>query len=43
MSSANVKLDLIDRDQMPHIFPLLPLMKESKEAIKKIVEIINQL
>ncbi len=38
---ANVKLDLIDGKNMPHIWPLLPVMKEAKTSLDKIIETLN--
>ncbi len=41
MNQAGVKLAVIEELEMPHIFPLLPLMHESKNALSKIMSFIN--
>lgn len=44
MKEAGVELEVIIENRMPHIYPLLPLMTESKNAMQKIVdEIRNEL
>lgn len=41
MNEANVDLNLIYESEMPHIYPLLPLMKESKDAFSQIINAIQ--
>ncbi len=38
MREAEVDLTVIDNPEMPHIFPLLPVMIESKKALNQIIE-----
>ncbi|CAM1368654.1 alpha/beta hydrolase fold domain-containing protein [Tenacibaculum xiamenense] len=40
--SANVKLEIIEGKKMPHVWPLLPIMKEAKMALNKVIHILNQ-
>ena len=42
MTLANVQLKITLGKSMPHIWPLLPIMKEAKVALSEIVESINQ-
>ena len=37
LNEANVDLELIEGKNMPHIWPFLPVMKESRIAMKKII------
>ena len=39
---AGVKFDAIEGKNMPHIWPLLPVMKEAKNALKEVVRILNE-
>ncbi|MFD3001267.1 alpha/beta hydrolase fold domain-containing protein [Pontibacter toksunensis] len=41
MLDENVKVEVIDGKSMPHIWPLLPVMKEAKLALKQMEAIIN--
>ncbi|MFK7758026.1 MAG: alpha/beta hydrolase fold domain-containing protein [Flavobacteriales bacterium] len=41
MKKANVNLEVIKGNNMPHIWPYLPLMKEAKTALNEIIKIIN--
>jgi len=41
MKKANIKLQLISKPKMPHIFPLLPIMPEAKKALQQIIDIIK--
>ena len=40
MQAAQVKLQLIEGKGMPHIWPLLPLLPEAKQALSKIEELM---
>ncbi len=42
MQEAAVPLRVIEGKGMPHIWPLLPLMQEAKQAVSKIGEIIQE-
>ena len=42
MKEANVSLEVIEGEQMPHIWPLLPVMKEAKEALNEIIRVLNE-
>jgi len=37
MKKSNVNLEVIDKVNMPHIWPFLPVMKEAKIALNKII------
>ncbi len=39
---SNVKIRLIKGKNMPHIWPFLPVMKESKAALHKLIELLNE-
>lgn len=41
LKQSKVKLELIDAPEMPHIFPLLPVMPEAKRALKQIIDFIE--
>ena len=41
LKTAKVAVTLIEGDRMPHIWPILPVMKEAKIALKQIVDYIN--
>lgn len=41
MKKSDIKLEVVIGKNMPHIWPLLPLMKEAKTALKHIIEIIK--
>jgi len=41
LKEANVNLEVIEGEAMPHIWPLLPVMKEAKTALLKIIDFIN--
>ncbi|MFY0631094.1 MAG: alpha/beta hydrolase [Flavobacteriaceae bacterium] len=41
MKKANVKLVVIEGNNMPHIWPFLPVMKEAKISLNEIIRIIN--
>lgn len=41
MKAANIDLLVIEGKNMPHIWPLLPVMKEAKTSLKNIIDIIN--
>jgi acetyl esterase/lipase len=41
MMRENVSVEVIEGKYMPHIWPLLPVLKEAKTAMAKIVEIIG--
>ena len=41
MKKANIDIEVVFGDEMPHIWPLLPVMKEAKNALKLIVSAIN--
>lgn len=41
MKRANVKLEVIEGSNMPHIWPFLPVMKEAKQSLDEIIKIIN--
>lgn len=42
LKDANVHLELIEGENMPHIWPFLPVMKEAKTALNEIISGINQ-
>ena len=39
--NAKINLEIIKGKNMPHIWPLLPVMKEAKQSLNQIVRIIN--
>jgi len=39
---AKVNLEIIEGKNMPHIWPLLPVMKEAKTSLNKIIRILNK-
>ncbi len=41
MKESNVDFEIIFGEEMPHIWPLLPVMKESKKALRLIIDTIN--
>ena len=41
MKKSNVDIEIIEGENMPHIWPLLPVMKEAKTALNKIIRTIN--
>jgi acetyl esterase/lipase len=41
MIDAKINLEVITGKNMPHIWPLLPVMKEAKESLSEIIRIIN--
>ncbi|WP_066759790.1 alpha/beta hydrolase fold domain-containing protein [Crocinitomix algicola] len=41
MKAAKVKLVLIEEENMPHIWPILPVMKEAKQAMVRIIKALN--
>ncbi|MCG8326166.1 MAG: alpha/beta hydrolase [Chitinophagales bacterium] len=41
MEASEVKVELIEGENMPHIWPLLPVMKEAKTALKLIINRIE--
>lgn len=41
MKAANVDLQVFEGENMPHIWPFLPVMKEAKMALQQIVRIIK--
>jgi len=41
LTKAKVNIKIIEGDKMPHIWPLLPVMKEAKTALKEIINILN--
>jgi acetyl esterase/lipase len=42
LKNSKVEHTVIVGAEMPHIWPLLPLMSESKEALNKIIDLLNQ-
>jgi len=38
---AKINLELIEGENMPHIWPFLPVMKEAKTSLNEIIRIIN--
>ncbi|OJJ14022.1 hypothetical protein BKI52_44355 [marine bacterium AO1-C] len=42
MKKAGVPIEVIDETRMIHIWPLMPVMREAKEALNKICDFINQ-
>lgn len=42
MRDAEVDLEVIEGENMPHIWPLLPVMKEAKAALQSIIEKIKE-
>ena len=41
LSKAKVDFELIKGENMPHIWPFLPVMHEANIALKKIIHILN--
>ena len=41
MNKAHIDLEVIIGENMPHIWPLLPVMAEAKTALKQLIEIIK--
>jgi len=41
MKDANIKVHLFEGIGMPHIWPLLPVMKEAKQSLNEIIQILN--
>ena len=41
MKKNDVTIKVIEGSNMPHIWPFLPVMKEAKTSLNKIIEIIN--
>ena len=39
---AKTNIEIIEGENMPHIWPLLPIMKEAKTALKDIINRLNQ-
>ncbi len=39
--AAKVDIQLVEGKNMPHIWPLLPIMKEAKRALKELIELLN--
>lgn len=42
MKNSKVDLEVITGKEMPHIWPFLPVMKEAKLALNKLIQIINK-
>lgn len=42
LMAANITLEIIEGKNMPHIWPLLPVMKEAKLALNEIIKILNR-
>lgn len=42
MKKKGVSLELVEESRMIHIWPLLPVLREAKEALNKISEFINE-
>ena len=43
MKASQMNLDLVEKADMPHVWPLLPVMKEAQEAMDKIIACIRDL
>lgn len=41
LEEANTDLEVIRGKNMPHIWPLLPVMKEAKTAMKQVIDFLN--
>ncbi|MFY0687508.1 MAG: alpha/beta hydrolase fold domain-containing protein [Cyclobacteriaceae bacterium] len=41
MKKANVDMEVIEGNNMPHIWPYLPVMKEAKVALNQIIQMLN--
>ncbi|MGB2128678.1 MAG: alpha/beta hydrolase fold domain-containing protein [Flavicella sp.] len=41
MRKDGIVVEVFEGDQMPHIWPLLPVMKEAKIALKRIIGLLN--
>ena len=41
MKKANVNLEVIKGNNMPHIWPFLPVMKEAQISLNEIIRTIN--
>jgi len=39
--NSNVNVEVIEGKDMPHIWPILPVMKEAKVALKRIINILK--
>ena len=42
MIEANTTIEVIEGEKMPHIWPFLPIMREAKTALKKIISLLNK-
>ena len=42
LKQAHVKLTVVEGKNMPHIWPFLPVMKEAKQALKTIIELLKK-
>jgi len=42
LKNAKVRFDKIIGKEMPHIWPLLPVLKEGKTALKQLINLINE-
>ncbi|SEB49116.1 Acetyl esterase/lipase [Tenacibaculum sp. MAR_2009_124] len=40
--NANINLEVIQGKSMPHNWPLLPIMREAKLALQKVINILNE-
>ena len=41
LQEANVAVEIIEGVDMPHIWPFLPVMKEAKIALEKIIKVLH--
>lgn len=42
LKNKGVEIEVIEGNNMPHIWPLLPLMKEAKSSLNQIVAQLNE-
>ena len=38
MKKSNIDVEIVFGDKMPHIWPLLPVMKEAKNALRELIK-----
>jgi len=41
MEKSNVNIKLIEGENMPHIWPFLPVMKEAKTSLNQMIHLIK--
>lgn len=41
MKEVSVKIKVIEGENMPHIWPFLPVMKEAKQSLRALIGFLN--